>query len=441
MSWSRRRVLRGMLGGSAVALGLPVLEAGLDMGVAAHAATHNGLPLCFAMYYWANGMLPDRFEPLGEGADWQLSDELMPLERHKSKVAVVSGLAVTQPNLLPHDTGLAGFLSGSAPDGVIGDYTFAGPSLDQVIAAEIGNDTRFRSMETGIKSANGYSFLGPNQRLPTEESPFALFQRMFGTGFTLPGEDPIIDPTWALRRSVLDAVLEDAARLQTRLGAVDRARIEAHMDGVRDLELQLARLELAPPDLAACALPEVPPESFPEVDGRPQLAELSAAFSKLMAMGLACDQTRVISQWFEHPGANPLHPGANDGHHNLTHDEPDPQDGVHDITIRCIENMAVLLDELNAIEEVDGSTLLDRCAVLGFSEVSLGRTHALDRFPFILAGGAGGRLATDQHIIAPTGTSTTVAQMSLFQALGVSRPSFGTGDAFTESRLDALLSA
>ena len=49
---SRRTMLRGAVGGAAVALALPTLEAMMGSKVASAAA----LPPIFGMFYWANGM-------------------------------------------------------------------------------------------------------------------------------------------------------------------------------------------------------------------------------------------------------------------------------------------------------------------------------------------------------------------------------------------------
>lgn len=440
MSASRRQVLKGLLGGATVTLGLPWLEAHLGTVPVAAATTDSGLPRCFGMFYWANGVLPDRFEPIGSGKGdaWQLSEQLQPMARHKSKLAVVSNLEVRHPNAIPHLTGAGGFLTGRAALGTDDSWTFGGPSIDQIIGDAIGGTTRFKSLEFGPDAGTGLSYTGPYQALPPERDPFALFTRVFGAGFTLPGEEPLIDPTWALRRSVLDAVLEDANRLKQRLGTNDAQRIEAHMDGVRDLEQRLARLELTPPDLASCAVPVPPEESYDAIKGRPQLIAMNQAFSEVAAMALACDQTRVVSNYFSHPVSNVLHPDALDGHHNLTHDEPDPQDGVNDIILRSMGAFADFLDALDAIQEVDGCTLLDRCAIIGFSDVSYGRQHTLDRFPFVVAGSAGGHLALDQHVAATVGDSTGRAILTVARAVGVDLPDFGENDHYTDMSISEL---
>ena len=58
-----------------------------------------------------------------------------------------------------------------------------------------------------------------------------------------------------------------------------------------------------------------------------------------------------------------------------------------------MEQASVFLQALEAIPEGDG-TLLDNCAIVLSSEVSEGRSHSLDEYPLLLAGSAGGDIAT-----------------------------------------------
>ena len=168
-------------------------------------------------------------------------------------------------------------LAGSTDD----DNSFEFPSVDQIVADAIGGTTRFRSLETGVQPGSGLSYNGPYSLNPPESSPHALFERVFGAGFREPGEEGLVDPTLALRRSVLDAVMDDSQRLMNTVSAADRARLEEHFEGIRALELRLAMMEEDPPDLAACMRPEKPKTSFPDIDGRPQMFAKNEAMSEL----------------------------------------------------------------------------------------------------------------------------------------------------------------
>ena len=119
---------------------------------------------------------------------------------------------------------------------------------------------RFRSIEVCAQpDATGLSYVSEDNRNPPEPSPSALFARIFGAGFSAPGDGPQLDPRIVLRRSVLDAVMEDSRSVQGRVSASDRVRLDQHLSAIRDLELRLARMQENPPNLAACAKPGEPP--------------------------------------------------------------------------------------------------------------------------------------------------------------------------------------
>ncbi|MFT5680881.1 MAG: hypothetical protein ACI8RZ_001787 [Myxococcota bacterium] len=422
---SRRRFLRGAFaGGGLVTVGLPALE--IFAPRSAHAAD-SLFPQRFGLFFWGNGNRPDQWTPTGEGADWAVSEELAPLANLTDVISVISGMSVKVDNISPHWSGAAGLLTGQQVDGDDDDWTVAGPTIDQIIAAEIGDSTLYRSLEIGISSSGIFSFTGPNATNPAETDPFAFYERIFGETFRGPGEGGVVDPSLGYRRSVLDAVLSDVNEMQSQLGSNDRQRLEQHLDGIRELELRLARLSEDPPDLAACMAPKTPLEAYPDIDGRAQLSAKSRAMSDMLAMALACDQTRVFSFHFTPPLNNELFTDTSDGHHNLTHNESGDQPEVHSITVQVMEELAYLLEALRAVPEGEGS-LLDNSIVLAASETSEGRTHALDEIPLIVAGGAG-RIAMGQHYRSYTQESASKVMLSLIRAMDVPAASFGAGES------------
>ncbi|MFT7622802.1 MAG: hypothetical protein ACI9WU_001977, partial [Myxococcota bacterium] len=95
--YSRRSLLRGFLGGAAVAIGLPPLERFLNTHGSAYAAVGaSGFPQRFGMFYWGNGHLAEMWNPdqVGSGDEWSLSEQLAPLAAFKSKMSLVTGLNV-----------------------------------------------------------------------------------------------------------------------------------------------------------------------------------------------------------------------------------------------------------------------------------------------------------------------------------------------------------
>jgi hypothetical protein len=439
---TRRTLLKGIFGGAVVSLGLPPLEIFMNAHGSAYAEEgggFSGFPRRFGLFWWGNGVLPDRWAPKTLGADWEPSILLEPLRGLRDRVTVVTGTELGVANSRPHGAGEAGFLTASPLLDPYGENTFASASLDQVIAQAIGDSTNYPSLEVGSLPGASRSFNGPHSINPSETDPIALYQRLFGPTFTLPGEDPIIDPTLALRRSVLDAVTEDLNRLKLRVGRSDQTRLDQHFEGLRGLEKRLAKLEQAPPVLAACDRPPEPTSTFPDIEGRAQLAEKNRAICDIVAMALACDLTRVFSNWFTGPVSNPLFPGAPAGHHQLTHDEPGEQKAVETIVTQIVESYAYQVQSLLNVQEGDG-TLLDSMVCIGTSEISLGKTHGLDDFPLLIAGSAGKRLREGIHVRSSGGELTGKVTLSVMRALGIEAPSWGLpgGGGYVDSGYSAI---
>lgn len=436
---TRRTLLKGILGGAVVGLGLPPLEIFMNSHGTAYGAEGGGVsgfPRRFGLFWWGNGVLPDRWTPLSDGKDWEPSVLLQPLRGLRDRITVITGTELGVPNSRPHGAGEAGFLTGSELLDPYGDNTFPSASLDQVIAQAIGGTTNYASLEVGALPGSSRSYNGPHSVNPSETDPIALYQRLFGPTFTLPGEDPIIDPTLALRRSVLDAVTAELTSLKARVGKTDQTRLDQHFEGMRALEKRLAKLESAPPVLAACERPEEPTDWYPDIEGRAQLAEKNRATCDIIAMALACDMTRVFSNWFTGPVSNPLFPGAPAGHHQLTHDEPGEQKAVEHIVTQIMESFAYQVQSLASVEEGDGN-LLDSMVCIGTSEISLGRTHALDDFPLLLAGSAGGRLREGVHLRSTGGEKTGKVTLSVLRALGIEAASWGSDGGYVDSGYSA----
>jgi hypothetical protein len=430
---SRRRLLRGALGTGLVGLWLPPLAF-----LAPRTAHADSLfPQRFGIWSWGNGNLPDLWTPTGEGAEFDMNEQMLALDFIRHKLAVVTGYSVKVPNIMPHTSGSMGFLTGQEPLGTDAAWQVAGPTIDQILAKELGDATVYRSLEFGVADSESNSWSDPTTNNPAEHDPFAMYERLFGETFREPGEGGVVDPSLGYRRSALDAVMEDVTLLQSELGADDAQRLEQHLDSVRDLELRLAKLQEDPPELEACERPEAPATDYPDIDGRPDLSGRARAMAHLAAMALACDQTRVMTFAFSHDLDRTMYPGASDNHHSLTHNEGTPQPEVNAITKLIIDELAYFLSVVDSVPEGEG-TLLDNCALICTSEISEGRTHSLDEFPFVLAGSAGGKLANGVHIRSHTQENVNMATLAVVRALGVNLAEWGDGDSLTGDSLSAL---
>jgi hypothetical protein len=201
--------------------------------------------------------------------------------------------------------------------------------------------------------------------------------------------------------------------------------------------LRLQKLEENPPSLASCKAPAQPLDSYPDMDGRPAMSTISRAMADTLTMALACDQTRVFSDWFSRPVDNILYPGATAGHHQLTHDEPSPQPQVDAIVTSIIAEFAYLLSALRAVPEGDG-TLLDNCLILGTTDCSYGKAHSIEDYPILLAGSAGGAIKSGIHYRSVASENTSKVLLSMARAMGLNLAEFGKEGGHVTDGLSAI---
>ena len=183
----RRTVLRGLVGGVAVGIGLPPLEAMFNGNGTAY-AQGTPIPKRLGVFFWGNGVKLDRWTPANTGTTWTPSLELAPLMPVKDYVNVVSGMNIKTGNERGHHAGTVGILSGAPmisephPNSAYAS-TFSAPSIDQVAANVIGKTTRFKSLEVGISkrvdnvegtTLQYLSHSGPDSPNPPEYDPAAL---------------------------------------------------------------------------------------------------------------------------------------------------------------------------------------------------------------------------------------------------------------------------
>jgi hypothetical protein len=430
-SLSRRAALRGVLAGAAVAVGLPWLER-----FAPPASAQGTAPRRFGLFFWGNGVLPQRWVPSGTGPGFGLSPQLSRLEPFRDKLTVVSGARVVVPNATTHLPGPGGLLTGRPLVQLReSDWRIDGPTIDQLVAHAVGGATRFPSLEISVApGTHGLSQVGTQQWMGAENSPTALFERLFGDGFAPPGTSPLADRVRALRSSVLDAVADDFGALRRRVGSDDVRRLDRHLDAVRELEVRIARVE---PPRAACAPPARP--VVPVWEGpRAPIRDLCDIMARMTAAALSCDLTRVFSFWHSDPLSDHLYDDFVDGHHALTHAEPGQQPMVDAIVHDIMGDFGSLLARLDEIDEGEGS-LLDHCGILATTDCAHGRLHSLDEYPLLVAGSMGGSLLTGTHIRYVDGPNAARLPLTLARAAGASLDVFGGGVGAVRDPFDEVL--
>lgn len=398
---SRRTALRGALGGAGFAISLPLLEAMLDDHGEAH-ADGSELPRRFVTWLFSNGVLLDRFEPDQTGATWSLSDQLDPLDGVKDYVNLCTGFmnhGMVGGYISGHVEGITGFTG--YPYSYTGfAYDAGGPSIDQVIADKITANTPVSSLQVAVSKANTFQGSGPLGSaisfsgtpgalvsLAPITSPKQVWNSLFGV---FPGPDAPED--FRLERGLmLDAVRDQTNQLRARLGAADRQRLDAHLDGVDELQTKVSAL---PP---SCIMPAEPDEQNEEPVGSELIGPVNEIMSELMTYALRCDITRVASMTFLGlAGETPYTEiGITTSKHLLSHDaqySPSAREQLHQSVVYEMQRLAVFLQFLRDSIDVTGKNLLDSTIVYATSDCSVGWLHSISRQPVILVGTGGGHL-------------------------------------------------
>jgi hypothetical protein len=425
---NRRKLLRGMLGGTAVAVALPLLDCFLDSNGTA-LASGSPLPVRFGTWFWGLGSNHDRWVPSTVGADYVLSAELASIEKFKDQVSIFSGFncPLDGRGNLAHISGWQAIRSGTVP----GPGITVGPSLDVIVADSIGQDTRFRSLEISAVGdpANSFSQRTPSQINPAEVEPLAFYNRVFGSEFQDPNAaDFKPNPQALVRQSVLSAITDSRQDLLRRVGSADRQRLDEYFTSVRSVEQQIALQLQKPAPNEACSVPPAPEH----VDTGHELSVVARnhdLLAQILVLALACNQTKVFNVAISESGSNIFKSGEDRSHHQLTHEEPvDLKLGYQPLAtsfvLQYMKNWSNLLSMMSAVKEGDG-TLLDHSVVFAHSDSNFAKTHAVDGIPMMIAGKGAGRIRSGIHVPGK-GDPVTRVGLSILQAYGVNAEKFGT---------------
>ena len=396
---SRRTILKGLTAaGSRIVVGIPPLVAMFNSHGTAYAAApparagEKAIESRFVLWFNGNG-IPERYWiPSELGPHYAVTPCLSPLAPFRADVHVLSGVdnSAAKGAGNGHTNSMSGLMTcttftGRGP---------GGPSIDQVIAGKLGGDSRFRSLQIGVSQESfgesmqrNMSWSGYERALPPEMIPHRLFDRLFGER----------EEGWVNRkRSILDAVREDADLLKKKLPADDQVRLDEHLSGVRDLERSIAGL---PPEYRKVD----PPDFDGDMKDWPRIAKLQ---SDLLAQALATRQTRVASYmltkcqglsrfpWLGYTSAR---------HHDYTHadgrapgaDGVEGQRVLRDICKWHVDEFSYLVAKLKSVPEGDGS-VFDHTCLLYVHEHAEANPHKNSGLAMLLAGGLP-RLAKGQH--------------------------------------------
>jgi hypothetical protein len=433
---SRRTVLRGA-GGAVIAL--PFLDAMRPLR-RAHAAP---VTKRFVAMFSPNGTIAPNWNPTrgpsGADTDFTLSPILDPLTPYQSSIVVIEGLDQQGGGGDGHQNGIGGMLTGQMLNpgpfqggaGAPPAGWASGISVDQRIANVVGAGTPLRSLELGVQvqTADNWSrmsYLGNDQPVPPESDPAQAYARLFSDFHTDPA---VLAQQRARRKSVLDAVSDQFTAVLGQLGGEDKMKVDAHFSAIRQIESRLDTTGVAGAGCVDPMTPTLDATTLNENDNYPMVGALQM---DLLVMALACGMTRVASlQWSRSVSqVRFTWLGISDGHHDLSHlgdDDAVAVDKLTRINNWYAQQYATLIAKMKAIPDGDG-TLLDNTLMLWSNELAKGNTHSRIDAPYVLAGGAGGALATGRFLSYAGMIPHNNMLVSILNAMDIPDTTFGKPD-------------
>jgi hypothetical protein len=427
---SRRTVLRGL----GVTLALPVLESMVPAATVFGQTIAAARRTRFGAIYFPHGVIQAQWNPVAEGAGYELTPILQPMKPFYDKVTVVSNLkhalAYGSGATANHNRAASAFLSGAYAK--TGAQPHLGVTIDQVIAKKLGQDTPLPSLELAIEGASvncgdglscsyrdTISWQSETSPLPMQNNPQVVFERLFGDGND-------VDQRKARRKqslSLLDSVLDEANVLQQKLPSSDRARMDQYLTDVREIERRIQKAGEQVSD--ALDLPAAPTGVPTDVEEHIKL------MYDLQVLAWETEITRVSTFQVAHELSNSVYPKSTirDAFHILSHHSniQENKDRFTVLNRYHVSLLAYFLDKLQKTPDGDG-TLLDHSLVLYGSGLGDGTQHDHADLPVLVAGGASGRHTGGRHIRTPKDTPMADLLVALLGKMDIQADKFGDSD-------------
>jgi Protein of unknown function (DUF1552) len=428
----RRTFLRGVIGG---AIALPLLDSMIPALTAA-TKTAASPKTRLGFMYVPHGAVMDKWTPATEGAGFEFTPILKPLEPFRNQLVVFTGLANKAAESQgdgggDHARSAPSYLSGIHPLRTEGEDVRAGTTIDQIYAQKMGQDTPLPSLELGTEDTGlvgvcdvGYScaymnsiaWRTPTQPLPMEINPRVVFERLFGDGSN--AADRLARKQED--RSILDSITGEVAHLQTGLGTRDRGKISDYLDNIREIE---RRIQMAEKRASLnVQVPETPigvPDSFDEH---------AKLMYELQVLAFQAEITRVSTFMIARDLSQRTFPqiGVPEPHHSVSHHGNNPVmiGKLEKINIYHATLFAYFLERLRATPDGDGN-LLDHSMILYGSSMSNPNEHNHFPLPLLVAGGASGKLQGDRHLKFPERTPMSNLLLGLLEKAGIEKGSLG----------------
>ncbi len=375
------------------------------------------------IFFSPNGTIPQFWRPAGGENDYRFSPDgfLTPLSDYRDDLLVLNGINFLTGN--NHEGGMGAMLTNGNGAGSVSE----GVSIDQFVAQRIGAEDRFQSMEFGVLTdpwgasiQTRMSYSGAGQYLHPDADPRSVFRRMFGG---ISQDEQALENLRLRRRSILDISLGELNDIRGRVGALERRKLDRHLDSIRSLERSLF-----PEERGACQTPVAPGRM--NKDDYAMVPQLTRAQIDLAVTALSCQMTKVATIQLSHTVSPVVFSwvGNTDGHHALSHAANGDLVNVEQFRQAerwCASQFAYIIDTLKATPNPEGDgSMFDDTLILWAKELGDSRAHVCESVPFVLAGSAGGAFRPGRYLDYG-GVSHSKLLVSICQAFGINVDTFG----------------
>ena len=452
MNMTRRNLLRALgLGGAAYFTPWTRRKAKA-------ANSSSTVPNRILFFYTPHGTLMRQWVTAPSGAsaptatNFGLGPILMPLSALQKKLTILTGFSFVSNYVDPiaasngHTQGQTHALSATNR---ADSEDAGGISIDQFIANGINSPTPVTSIPAlqisarNVSNTDGMtvSWAGSNQLISPLTDPAAVYSLMFPSGppssqssSSMSTQSTAATALATRRKSVLDSVLGEFNAITQPLSSADKTKLQSHAQMIRDLEVQ----QTLQPSVAsgACVAPtqsavtSAYAKDCPRGQGTNCLQDAMNAFASMIVAGFSCDITRVITmdcdQWPDAMFSN--NPAVSDAGniHQFLHGMDDCNwlmNDVYDAGLKVSSTaqdptnlatgiqfysqyaqfLATLCQQLDAIPEPDGTTLLDHTMVVWCSEIG-SSNHSDDWVNYAILGGGAAGIKTGRYLNMPRTT-------------------------------------
>jgi hypothetical protein len=359
---------------------------------------------------------PPYFFPEQPGRDYALSPYLEVIGEYRNDFTVVSG--VSHPDIgSSHDSNSSFLTAAPHPERRAGFRNSI--SLDQFAAEHLRGETRFTSLSLTCEGGS-LSWTRSGAQVPATNWPSSVFAQLFLEG----RPDDVAAQARRLQdgRSVLDAVREQAKRLERSVGPKDREKLDEYFTSIRELETQLTQAEM----WSKRPKPVVDVKPPQEIRVSTDLIGKSRAWFDLLHLAIQTDSTRLMTLQLMGTSGVPPIPGVSQGHHDLSHHGHDPVKIAQLKTLET-EKMKTFRDFLAKLKQTqeEGESLLDRTMVFFSSNLGNAAGHSVKNMPVLFAGGG---FRHGQHLLFDRDNNTPLCNLyvSMLQRLGIEADKFGS---------------